>query len=169
MKAPLVRLRAMEPEDLDLLYKIENDSALWGIGTTNVPYSRYALHDYIAHSANDIYADKQVRFMVDNAQGQTVGIVDVVNFCPEHSRAELGIVILQAFRGQGYAASAISKAVEYARGVIHLHQLYAVIAQSNSHCLQIFRTLGFRECGTLSDWLCKGTTYESASIMQLFL
>ena len=41
---PKVRLRAIEPEDLDTLYKIENDRTLWGIGPTNVPYSRFALH-----------------------------------------------------------------------------------------------------------------------------
>ncbi len=29
MEMKEVRLRAMEPEDLDLLYKIENDERLW--------------------------------------------------------------------------------------------------------------------------------------------
>ena len=37
---PTVHLRAIEPEDLDLLYRIENDVKLWNVGTTNVPYSR---------------------------------------------------------------------------------------------------------------------------------
>ena len=37
---PSIRLRAIEPEDLDLLYLIENDTRLWNVGTTNVPYSR---------------------------------------------------------------------------------------------------------------------------------
>ena len=31
-------LRAMEPEDIDLLYRIENDRSLWDVGSTNVPY-----------------------------------------------------------------------------------------------------------------------------------
>ena len=33
-----IRLRAMEPEDLDVLYQIENNQKLWDVGTTNVPY-----------------------------------------------------------------------------------------------------------------------------------
>ena len=49
-----LKLRAIEPEDLDLLYRIENDTALWNIGTSNVPYSRYLLHDYVANATNDI-------------------------------------------------------------------------------------------------------------------
>ena len=48
--SPLTTLRAIEPEDLDLLYRIENDTALWNIGTSNVLYSRYLLHDYVAHA-----------------------------------------------------------------------------------------------------------------------
>ena len=55
-----MKLRAVEPEDLDLLYQIENDQSLWLVGATNVPYSRYTLHDYIANSSDDIYADSQV-------------------------------------------------------------------------------------------------------------
>ena len=51
---PSVHLRAIEPEDLDLLYRIENDIKLWNIGATNVPYSRYTLHDYIANASGDI-------------------------------------------------------------------------------------------------------------------
>ena len=36
-----MKLRAIEPEDLDLLYQIENNTELWQVGATNVPYSRY--------------------------------------------------------------------------------------------------------------------------------
>ena len=58
---PYVRLRAMEPEDLELLYQIENEPELWQVGCTNVPYSRYLLRDFITRSTGDIYTDKQVR------------------------------------------------------------------------------------------------------------
>ena len=47
-------LRALEPEDLELLYSIENDDSIWKIGASNVPYSKYVLRDYIANSHNDI-------------------------------------------------------------------------------------------------------------------
>ena len=44
MNQKRIRLRALEPEDLDELYQIENDRRLWDVGLTNVPYSRFALH-----------------------------------------------------------------------------------------------------------------------------
>ena len=32
MEEPNIRLRALEPEDLDFLYQIENDDQLWETG-----------------------------------------------------------------------------------------------------------------------------------------
>ena len=120
----LTTLRAIEPEDLDLLYRIENDVRLWNVGTSNVPYSRYVLHDYVAHVTNDIYTDRQVRMMIDNAEGQTVGIVDLVNFDPANRRAELGLVILNDCRRRGYATATLLQIHDYALRILHLHQLY---------------------------------------------
>ena len=126
-----MRLRAIEPEDLDLLYLIENDKNLWQVGATNVPYSRYTLHDYIANSSDDIFADRQVRLMVENDEGETIGIADLVQFSPQHLRAEVGIVIMNAQRRKGYAAAAIEALCDYAQRVVHLHQLYAVVDENN--------------------------------------
>ena len=78
----------MEPEDLDLLYRIENDRRLWNVGTTNVPYSRYALRDFIAHSTGDIYTDGQVRMIVETAEGEPVGVADMMSFDAKNNRAE---------------------------------------------------------------------------------
>ena len=77
-ETPQIVLRAIEPEDLDALYMIENNMELWNVGTTNVPYSRYMLHEYVAESAGDIYTDKQVRLMIENDRKEVVGIVDIV-------------------------------------------------------------------------------------------
>ena len=121
--SPEIRLRAIEPEDLDLLYKIENDTTLWNVGITNVPYSRYTLHNYIATASNDIYVDRQVRMMVENQKGEVVGIVDIVNFDPSNSRAEVGLIILNAFRRQGYGNSVLKTISVYALQTLHLHQL----------------------------------------------
>ena len=135
-KLPIVHLRAIEPEDLDMLYRIENDVNLWNVGITNVPYSRYALHDYIANASGDIYTDHQVRMIIENVERQVVGIADIVNFDAGNRRAEIGLVIEQPFRGQGYGYSVMKELERYALNVLHLHQLYAVIDIRNETCLQ---------------------------------
>ena len=165
----LTTLRAMEPEDLDVLYTLENDSTLWDIGPTNVPYSRYTLHDYIATSADDIYADRQVRFMIENSEKQTVGIVDIVSFDPKNLRAELGLAILNAHRGHGYAADALNQVLHYAKRVLHLHQLYVYVAADNTPSFNLFSKCGFQVAAELTDWLYDGTQYHKAWLMQTFL
>ena len=164
-----VILRAIEPEDLDLLYQIENDQQLWHVGATNVPYSRYTLHDYIATSADDIYADRQVRLIIENAEHQTVGICDIVRFEPQHLRAEAGIVIMKPYRQHGYAEAAIGQLADYALSILHLHQLYAVVAADNEAALKLFRKAGFTHETELHDWLFDGHNYADAIVMQRFL
>ena len=164
-----VKLRALEPEDLDFLYKIENDSALWGVGNTNVPYSRYVLHDYIAHAKNDIYADQQVRLVVENGVGKTIGVADITNFDARNLRAEVGIVILREYRQQGYALKALQQISHYALNILHLHQLYGVADTANTASMELFRKAGYSHTGLLKDRLFDGKTYHDAMLMQLFL
>lgn len=166
---PVVRLRAMEPEDLDALYRIENDRDVWDVGENNVPYSRYILHDYIANASADIYADKQVRMVVENEKGQLVGVADVVNFCPSHARAEVSIVICREHRKKGYARAAIRQIMDYALRTLHLHQLYAVVREDNMPSLNLFSSLGFKGKTVLDDWLFDGKDYHNAVVMQFFL
>ena len=118
--------------------------------------------------SGDIYTDHQVRLIIENEQNEVVGIADVVNFDPGNRRAEIGLVIEQAFRGQGYGYSAMQALARYALNVLHLHQLYAVIEASNETCLQLFRHLGYQESSCLKDWLFDGREYHDAIVMQTF-
>ena len=139
LERSMIKLRAIEPEDLDLLYRIENDRELWNVGTTNVPYSRYALHDYVAHASDDIYMDRQVRMIIENNEGEIVGIVDLVNFDPGNRRAEVGLIVLDAFRRRGYGRNILSQIADYALNVLHLHQLFAYIfSYACFHCQHCF-------------------------------
>jgi len=165
---PEVRLRAMEPEDLDFIYGIENDTDVWDIGATNVPYSRYALYEYISTSKNDIYADRQMRLIIENNSKQIVGLIDLTDFDPRHMRAEIGIIIQKAHRHQGYAQSALSKVVRHAFLNLHMHQLYAVVDENNEVSLRLFRNTGFTQTAVLKDWLHMGDRYQNAYMLQLF-
>ena len=166
---PTVNLRALEPEDLDLLYRIENDDELWAVGVTNVPYSRYLLHDFVSSSSGDIYTDKQVRLIIENQEHRPVGLVDLMSFDPKNMKAELGIVIQHACRRQGYALATIQKVHEYAHSTLHLHQLYVIVAAHNEASLQLFQRLGYQVSAHLADWLFDGEHYHDAVVMQRLL
>ena len=166
MNTPETRLRAMEPEDLDLLYSIENDSQLWDVSTNNVPYSRYLLHDYIATSSGDIYTDHQVRLIIENGVGETVGLADLTNFDARNCRAEVGLVVVSRHRHCGYGQQALLQLADYALRVLHLHQLYALVDAANEYSLQVFQKAGFVETARLKDWLYNGLEYHEAVLLQ---
>ena len=161
-----IKLRAIEPEDLDLLYRIENDVELWNIGTSNVPYSRYLLHEYVANNKNDIYSDGQVRMIVENSEGEAIGVADLVNFDPSNLRAEVGLIILNDYRRQGYGIAVLNRIADYALRILHLHQLYAYVDVNNSPSLGVFQKADYKVAAEIKDWLYDGQNYHDSVLFQ---
>ena len=148
-----VRLRALEPEDLELLYRWENDPELWEVGNTLAPYSRYILKEYIAGSDRSIYESRQLRFMIEECDtGTSVGI---------------GIMLDRKYQGRGFATEALRLLMEYAYTFLKLHQLYVHIPVANEPSKKLFTRLGFVEAGTLKDWIRTPDGYSDVCIMQL--
>ena len=50
--ATLLRLRAPEPEDLDVMMELENGMEPWEVSTSTGPYSRYQLKCFLEESQN---------------------------------------------------------------------------------------------------------------------
>ena len=89
-----IDLRAVEPEDLDLLYRWENDSSLWQYGCTVAPFSRYLLKRYIENYSADIARDNQLRLiMVEKESHTPVGILDCFDYDAANSRAAIGLLV----------------------------------------------------------------------------
>ena len=170
--SPIV-LRAVEPEDLELLYIWENDRTVWHVSNTLVPFSRYQLKQYIETNPSDIHTHHQLRMMIDcreDKQIRTVGIIDLFEFDPIHQRAGLGILIASAAdRRQGYAYQAILQMIEYSRKILFLNQLYCNISASNTASVQLFGKAGFEITGTKKEWLRIENGWEDELLLQLKL
>ena len=162
-----VTLRAMEPEDLEVLYTLENDTTLWDISSVNVPYSRYLLKQFIAKGTHDIYTDGQLRLMIESVEeGTVVGMADIVDFNPRHLRAEIGIVLDKDYRNRGYATEVLALMEKYVCEFLHLHQLYSYVSVENTASVRLFQKAGFKATCKLKDWLCVGNKYVDTIIFQ---
>ena len=64
LRNDILTLRALEPTDLDTLYRWENDANLWAVSDTIAPYSREALWHYLQDYTGDIYSQRQLRLMI---------------------------------------------------------------------------------------------------------
>lgn len=149
-----ISLRPIEPEDIDLLYRWENNMEIWEVSNTKTPFSRHILAQYLQESAKDIYELKQLRLIIQNEQNNPVGAVDLFDFDPYHLRAGVGILIHNpADRKQGYASNALQALSNYAMDILGLKQLYANIAADNAVSIQLFEKLGFKQAGIKKDWL----------------
>ena len=42
-----IRLRALEPSDVDLLYAWENDTSIWDVSSTIIPFSKNTIRNQI--------------------------------------------------------------------------------------------------------------------------
>ena len=148
-----IRFRALEPEDIDLLFEWENDTEIWEISNTFEPFSKYILAKYIKDSQRDIYENKQVRMVIETLEGRAVGAIDLFDFDPFHFRAGIGILIHdEKDRKLGYATDALQLLCIYATNYLRLHQLYANIGEDNLASIHLFKSNGFELVGTKKDW-----------------
>lgn len=162
-----IYLRAVEPEDMDIMYEMENDPSMWDISSFTVPYSRFVLRQYIEGSQCDVFADKQLRLMVVRKDDRSIlGTIDITDFVPLHSRGEVGVAIHKDYRRQGYATDALNLLCQYAFDFLSLTQLYAHVAVDNEVCRTLFSSCGFVESGLLKKWVRVGGEYKDAVIFQ---
>ncbi|WP_310392691.1 GNAT family N-acetyltransferase [Hymenobacter sp.] len=166
----MVHLRALEPDDLEFLFALENDRDLWGVSDTLAPLSRHALREYLAHAAADLYVVRQLRLVVTtDISSAAVGVVDLFDYDPLHQRAGVGITILASERRHGYAHQALELVKTHARAVLRLHQVYATVGANNTPSLRLFRSAGFRRVGVRRAWLRTSSGWDDAVEWQCLL
>ena len=155
MKNDILTLRAIEPEDLEILYEWENDSSIWIYGDTLTPYSKYAIKQYIVDSSQDIFTTKQLRFMVvANLDQRTIGTIDLFDFSPNDRRVSVGVLIHDiSDRSKGYGDVTLKLIMEYCSSILNIHTIHCNILSENKPCIQLFRNNDFTYVGTLKDWM----------------
>lgn len=157
--------RAPEPSDLDALFILENDESLWTVSCNAAPYSRRQLQAYIEGSVHDLFAEHQIRFVIESA-GSVTGCIDLTDVDAVQSRAQVGIALLPEYRGRGIAAAALAMICSYAVRRLRLHQLTAYVPCDNLPSLHLFESAGFERCGLLKDWLWAGDGYSDVVLLQ---
>ena len=160
-------LRALEPEDLDILYEWENNSEIWKYGSTLAPYSKFALHDYLNNSLQGIIQTRQLRLMaIEKKSNIAVGTVDLYDYDPIHQKACVGILVDTKFRRKGYGREILNLTADYAFSFLHLNQLYAYIPLSNTSSYNLLCKCGYEQSGLLKSWHKTSKGFEDVWVMQ---
>lgn len=161
-------LRALEPEDIDLLFEWENNEEIWTISHTIAPFSKHILALYIQNSDKDIYESRQMRMMMVTKSGKTIGAIDLFDFDPFHSRTGIGILVHRPEdRSKGYATAALKLMIRYCFEKLNLHQIYANILTDNTLSLNLFLKAGFELTGTKKEWVRDDGSWKDENMLQL--
>ena len=164
-----IHLRALEPEDLDFVYAVENDESIWEVSNTQTPYSKFLIKQYLQNAQQDIYEAKQLRLAICyNKQATPVGLIDLFEFDPKNNRAGIGILIKSsADRNSGIGTEALDLLINYCFTKLNLKQIFANIDPENEASVRLFSNFGFEKIGTKKQWnLVKGK-YKDEAMFQL--
>jgi len=162
-----VYLRALEPDDLDFLYQIENKEDFWAVSNTQKPFSKFILKQYLEAAHQDIYQAKQLRLVIiEKSTNNCVGMIDLFDFEPKHKRAGIGILIEPISENKGFASEALELIIDYTFTHLDLHQVYATITEDNFKSIQLFNKAGFSKIGCKKDWTYTNGKFKDENIYQ---
>tara|TARA_B100001250_G_scaffold325269_1_gene289036 strand:- start:4 stop:525 length:522 start_codon:yes stop_codon:yes gene_type:complete len=164
-----IHLRALDLDDLDFLFEIENDRNLWKLSDTILPFSKKYLEKYIKESNLDIFSEKQFRFVICLENNNPIGLIDLFDFDPVNHRAGIGIVIKNIYRMKGYASESIKLIEDISKKDLQIHQLYVNVAIDNTISLNLFKKLGYKKIGIKKDWNYINNHYVDEMLFQKIL
>ena len=169
LETDIIRLRALEPEDVDILYKWENDTNVWKVSNTIAPFSRYILRKFIENQKYDIYETRQMRLVIESkSTGRPVGTIDLFDIDPYNRRAGVGVLIYDKDdEGHGYASSALQALIRYSFQILGLNQLYCNILSTNVRSLNLFKSKDFSVVGLKREWVRSTTDWIDEYLLQL--
>jgi len=162
-----ISLRAMEPDDVDILFDWENDPLIWQVSNTYIPFSKHFLQQFIANSNNDLFADRQLRLMIVSRKSKTcIGTLDFFEFDPMHRRVGLGILVSEKYRKNGFASEAVLIASQYAFEILNIHQIFVHVTTDNPASIKLFSNSGFVQTGIKKDWILSNNVWKDVCFMQ---
>jgi diamine N-acetyltransferase len=169
LQAQNIYLRALEPEDLEFVYAIENNVNIWEVSNTQTPYSKFLIKQYLENAHQDIFEAKQLRLVIcKNHSFKAIGLIDLFDYDPKNSRIGIGILInKETDRNNGVGSQALDLLIDYCFGILNIHQLFANISSENEASLALFTKFGFQFVGTKKQWNLVNGIYKDENLYQL--
>lgn len=149
IQTPRLRLRTLDPErDADAILELVNDPGfIAGINDRGIrtrEQARAHLCEWAqAHHARYGFAHWAVETREDAAFIGTLGLLCRETLPVPH----IGFALLPAYRGKGYVTEAGRAVLDYARAVLGLSQLCAIVSPDNAESIRALEKLGLQQQG----------------------
>ena len=165
LEGTLVRLRAMEPEDLEDAYKWVNDRevTLW-MTSLRYPVSRKDEQKWIDDAPTNSFGG--VRLAIETKDGKHIGGINLHRVNPEDRKAGLGIMIGEKDHwSNGYGTDAVKTLLSFAFDEMNLHRVWLHVFADNERAIGCYQKCGFREEGRLRQEVYQDGRYYDVVLM----
>ena len=151
-------LRAYEPGDFDALLALHSDAELvrwipWG--PRSEAEVRATLERKIACTTIEAAGDGLGFAVILKSSGRMIGDFMLQNLSVEHSRAELGFMLLADHQGHGYATEGAEAILRLAFEELGFHRVVASLEARNDASSAVLERLGMRREAHLveNEWI----------------
>ena len=104
--------------------------------------------------------------MVNKEDDAFMGHITLFNLDSRYHFATMGIYLGKDYRGKGYGKEAIQLLKEFAFNYIGLKALHLEVFAYNNHAYDVYKSLGFKECGRWSKVRFFNGLYHDVILME---
>lgn len=149
-----VRLRAIEPSDLEFFVASGSDEAsMLTLSSLSFPASRAAVEAWLQSRTSRKPDDPEHLLVIEDSEGQVVGSINSHHCNPRFGSFKYGIGIASGKRRQGYAREAILMLLGYFFRHLRYHKAWADVYAFNEASARLHDSLGFTREGRLREML----------------
>jgi RimJ/RimL family protein N-acetyltransferase len=160
----LVRLRPMEPDEVENYYQWLNDEEVKQYLGQRYFFSRAAEVEWLKARTTRPLGYENLNFAVDTlAEGRHIGSIGVHDTRAEDRKATVGIVIgAKDLWDQGYGTDAMRTLLRFMFDEMNLHRVMLHVDERNARAIASYRRSGFVEEGRLRhDRFARGRYWDT--------
>lgn len=141
----LVRLRAVEPRDVEDFHRWFNDPDVTGTLGVRYPMSVGAEREWVEHAGVPSYAN--CHFAVETLDGVLLGSCGLFETAqPENRCAQLGITLgNKAYWNRGYGTDTMRMLCGFGFGEMGLHRIELMVFAHHAAARRVYEKVGFAE------------------------
>jgi RimJ/RimL family protein N-acetyltransferase len=163
----LVRLRAVEADDLDRYLKWINDQeVIEFLAVTGFAVSRAQEEEWLQRAMRQTQPPEITLAIETLDEARHIGTVALHEIRPASTRASLGIMIGdKAFWSRGYGTDAIWTTLRFAFDELNLHRVQLEVHEENARAIACYHKCGFVEEGRLRHDRFRAARYRDTLVM----
>jgi len=145
LKSKNIFLRALQPTDVEHIFKWENNPENWENSGTSRSYTKEEISEFV-NDKQDLEKSNQFRFIIClNLTDEPIGAIDLFEYNTQKSIVGVGILIAEKEnRRRGFAKESLNLISNYCRNELNIVNLFCNIKKDNVSSICLFENNGFK-------------------------